>query len=134
MTTIFCDIDGTILYQPDNFIRTIQQPERIGSLEQSAEIFMEWHTLGYKIILTTGRTECLRKITEEQLLRAGIMYDQLIMDCGSGKRILINDVKYQEHLSDRAYAINVPRNTGLAGINQKVKDIDGNDTTNKHKR
>jgi mannose-6-phosphate isomerase-like protein (cupin superfamily) len=49
--------------------------------------------LGGKIILTTGRKESMRKITEEQLSSCGIFFDQLIMGCNRGTRILINDLK-----------------------------------------
>ena len=45
------------------------------------------------IILTTGRKEGMRRITEQQLESAGIVYDKLIMGIGGGARVLINDLK-----------------------------------------
>ena len=45
------------------------------------------------IILTTGRKEGMRRITEQQLENAGIVYDRLIMGIGGGIRVLINDLK-----------------------------------------
>ena len=76
----------------------------------------EWDKLGYVIILTTGRKESLRKITENQLNEAGIIYDQLIMGIGGGVRYLINDMKPNSEIKT-AVSYNLKRNTGITNIN-----------------
>jgi mannose-6-phosphate isomerase len=109
--TIFCDIDGTLW-------------EHVGQLDKHAtcnnyklcnntlNAISLWDKQGYQIILTTGRKESLRKVTEENLQKNGIVYDRLIMGLGGGDRILINDRK-PDNNRNTAYAINLVRNSGL---------------------
>ena len=113
--TIFCDIDGTLV---THFKPTESQlpSHKLNLLEGTLEKILEWDKLGYRIILTTGRKESLRKVTESQLAQVGIIYDQLIMGIGGGKRYLINDKKPYEN-EDYAIAINLKRNTGIKNIN-----------------
>jgi NADPH-dependent 2,4-dienoyl-CoA reductase/sulfur reductase-like enzyme len=70
---------------------------------------------GYKIILTTGRKECMREATEVQLAEAGIFYDQLVMGIGGGPRYLINDKKPDGE--NACFSISLDRNVG-------IKDVD----------
>jgi len=113
MKTIFCDIDGTLLkHKGDILLHIKEEPEL---LDNVIETIKNWDKKCYKIILTTGRKESLRKLTEEQLLKVGIIYDQLIMGISNGDRILINDRK-QNTNRDTAYAINVNRNEGFKDL------------------
>jgi len=112
--TIFCDIDGTLVEHTapniaanPNFSMTI--------LKGTIEKLIDWDRKGYRIILTTGRKESLRKQTVVQLARAGIIYDQLVMGIGGGKRILINDRKPNGQ-EDYAVAINLVRNKGIGEL------------------
>jgi hypothetical protein len=84
-------------------------------LEGTIEKILEWDKLGYKIILTTGRKESLRRVTELQLEEVGIIYDQLIMGIGGGKRYIINDRK-PNGTEDYAIAINLTRNKGIKNL------------------
>jgi mannose-6-phosphate isomerase-like protein (cupin superfamily) len=68
--------------------------------------------LGYKVILTSGRKESMRKMTEEQLNNLGISYDILILGIGNGDRIIINDRK-ENGIKNTCYAINTVRNKGI---------------------
>lgn len=111
--TIFCDIDGTLVeHGSPNLTCTPQYTLKI--LPGTHDKLVEWDKLGYYIILTTGRKESLRDVTEKQLAEAGIFYDQLIMGLGGGKRVLINDCK--EDGTDTAIAINLNRNLGIKNI------------------
>jgi len=112
--TLFIDIDGTILKHLGNLSKEILgEPEILpGVLDK----LNEWDANGYKIILTTGRKECMRKITEKQLSKVGIFYDQLIMGITRGERILINDIKPNNDMVT-ASAIQIKRNEGLININ-----------------
>ncbi len=111
--TIFCDIDGTLVKHtpPNNASRPDHKMEL---LDGTLEILMEWDKKGYNIILTTGRKESLRKITEQQLSEVGIFYDQLVMGIGGGPRILINDCK--DNGDQFASAINIERNKGIKNV------------------
>jgi uncharacterized HAD superfamily protein len=112
--TIFCDIDGTLVTHTKP--TDSQKPtHKLNLLEGTIEKILEWDKSGYNIILTTGRKESLREVTQNQLAEKGIIYDQLIMGVGGGKRYLINDRK-PYGTEDYAIAINLDRNSGIKNI------------------
>ena len=113
--TIFCDIDGTLIRHdpPSEAFRT---DYRMVVLDGTLEKLLEWDRLGYNIILTTGRRESTRVMTERQLNEVGIFYDQLIMGLGGGERCIINDNKPDGTVTARA--ISVSRNEGIKNINR----------------
>jgi histidinol phosphatase-like enzyme len=116
MKTIFLDIDGTLIPH----LKPIAQQHATGEYPKQAlpgvlDKLQEWEGKGYKIILTTGRRECWRAFTEEQLRKMGIWYDQLIMGLGSCERVLINDLKPNKS-GNMATAINLPRNQGIGDL------------------
>ena len=118
--TIFCDIDGTILQHTGDIISNITEPPVL--LKNVIENIKQWEKNNYKIILITGRKECLREITHKQLLTCGIVYDELIMNLPNGYRILINDKKPINY-NNTAYAINVVRNTGFENLDLTSQNI-----------
>ena len=109
--TIFCDIDGT-LWNHVGGISKQSKTEKHELLPNTISAIEKWDKLGYNIILTTGRKESLRELTEKHLKSIGIVYDKLIMGIGGGDRILINDRKPNGN-RNTAYAINVVRNKGI---------------------
>ena len=112
--TIFCDIDGTLVKQ--NTAAENTQPDLpLILLPGTAEKLETWDRSGYNIILTTGRKESMRYSTENQLRKAGIYYDQLIMGIGGGKRYLINNRK-KDREENYATAINLSFDEGIYGI------------------
>jgi len=111
--TLFIDIDGTLVKHQGNQSNMFMNKMEI--LPGVIEKFNEWDAKGYKIILTTGRKECLRKITSKQLLKNGIFYDQLIMGLTRGERVLINDIKPNIDMIT-ASAIQINRNEGLTNV------------------
>ena len=112
--TIFCDIDGTLVrhYPPTVVAHTDHKMEL---LPGTHEKLLEWDKKAYRIILTTGRKESLRSVTESQLAEACIIYDQLLMGIGGGVRVLINDRK-PNGTFDTALAINIARDQGLGDL------------------
>ena len=113
--TIFCDIDGTLW----NHVGEVSKQMSEGKKEWGHELLPNtkkaidtWDKLGYKIILTTGRKESMRTLTEKKLNHLGIVYDQLIMGLGGGTRIIINDRKPNGE-KNTCHAINVVRNKGI---------------------
>jgi len=111
--TIFLDIDGCLLKHQGNLTTQLLQLPIL--LPGAIEKLNEWEALGYKIILTTGRKESMRKYTEKQLTKLGIFYDQLIMGLTRGERIIINDKKPNDDIKV-ATAIEIERNIGIKDI------------------
>lgn len=112
--TIFLDIDGTIMPYHEYFPNTFNGADTLPGTEEKIS---EWHSKGYKIILTTGRPEAYRAKTVSQLIALGIIYDQLIMDCGCGPRVVINDKNPLFPDKPKARGINLNRNQGISGVN-----------------
>ena len=111
--TIICDIDGTLV-RHDAPIKNTMEDKDLDILPGTIEKLLEWDSRGYNIILITGRRESMRKSTEIQLSKIGIIYDKLIMGIGGGKRYLINDRKPSGE--DYAFVINLDRNEGVNNI------------------
>ena len=112
--TIICDIDGTLVIHTPPAVATLPS-HKMTLLDDTISKISEWERKGYNIILLTGRKESMRKVTEKQLRKIGIFYDQLIMGVGGGARYLINDLKPDG--KETAFAINLERNTGIKNIN-----------------
>lgn len=106
--TIFLDIDGCIFEHPGNPNPHTVYPPKL--LDGVTEKLNEWVMNDYKIVLVTGRKECTRKETEDQLRYCGITWDHLIMGLGGGVRVLINDSK-PNHKGNTAIAYTIKRNT-----------------------
>lgn len=111
--TIFLDIDGTLIKHHGQglFGQLKQHPELLPDVLGKLK---EWDERGYTVILTTGRRECSRHVTEDQLAQMGIFYDQLIMGIGRGERVVINDCKTDGASTTRG--ITIKRNAGLTGV------------------
>lgn len=117
----FLDIDGTLLKhfgdKPEQF------EDKIEVLPAVREFFSLCGKNGHTIILTSGRRESFRKITEKQLRNACIPYDQLILGCSNAIRILINDKKpYREDNPDTAIAFNLIRDEGMEKVVNFLKN------------
>ena len=84
-------------------------------LDGVIEKLIDFDRKGYNVVLTTGRKESMRKVTEQQLSDAGIFYDQLIMGIGGGIRVLINDKKPNGNKTSISF--NLERNEGISNLN-----------------
>lgn len=93
---------------------TCKPNHKLEVLDGTIEKLTEWELKGYRIILTTGRKECARGVTEKQLSEAGIFYDQLIMGIGGGARYLINDKKSDGTVA--SFCFSPDRNNGIKDI------------------
>jgi ribonucleotide monophosphatase NagD (HAD superfamily) len=113
--TIFCDIDGTLVhYNSDEIEKQLHPDTKLCLTPGTKEKLSTWIKNGDKIILTTGRKESVRKVTEKQLSDLSITYDQLIMGV-VGKRYLINDRK-EGNKGPSCTAITVDRNEGIGHL------------------
>lgn len=118
--TIFCDIDGTLLFHKGDIVKNVQEEPII--LPNVIESIKQWERFNYTIILITGRKECTRKQTEKQLSNLGIVYDELLMNLPNGPRVLINDKK-PNIPNNTAYAINVIRNKGFENLDLTSQNV-----------
>lgn len=114
--TLFIDIDGTLLKHQKNASGVVLNRFNPEILEGVREAFDRWSGKGYRLILTTGRGESMRTITEQQLTEVGLFWDVLLMGIGGGERILINDMAYPQQ--PKAVAINVERDAGFVNIDE----------------
>jgi len=109
---VFVDIDGTIA-KHQTTEEAVARPLEL--LPGTAEIWADWIRRGFKVVVTTGRRESLRAVTEEGLRLAGLQYDLLLMGCGTGPRILYNDLKPGDR-REMAVGVNLERDGGLVPL------------------
>lgn len=116
--TIFLDLDGCIVKQ-NSTVGGYLNFKSFGAqiLSGVKDKLFEWNFKGYKIIITTGRPEAYRSMTEGELRAFGVPYDMLIMGLPTGRRVLINDLKPGDDYK-MAVAYNLVRNTGLTDIEE----------------
>ena len=120
--TICCEIYGTLVRHPNHDgkerLHNIPKPShKAEALPGTIEKLWDWEAKGYNIILTTGRKESMRRVTENQLIEIGIFWDHLIMGLGSGQRYLINDLEPGTD-ANTANSINLERDAGIATIEE----------------
>ena len=106
--TIFCDIDGTLLKYREFEKYSEIEPIPILSVVNKINVL---YSKGHHIVITTARSESMRKFTINELKKCNILYNQLVMGIGRGNRFLINDKI--ENTENRATGINVIRDKGF---------------------
>jgi len=105
--TYFIDIDGTINSHKSDL--------PITDSDGIKPFFNKLERLNAKIIITTGRKESERATVIFILNELGIHFDELIMGCNRGERVIINDVKPPNDMPT-ACAINVDRDNFIWGL------------------
>ena len=121
MYTIFCDIDGCIfknLGSVSAIIKMGEVPTNNYLLPGATTAFNKWYHKGGNIILTTGRPESMRELTDKQLSYFDLFYDQLIMGLNNHPRVLINDDR--DGMLITAHCRTLNRNEGIPS-----PDLDG---------
>jgi hypothetical protein len=110
--TFFVDIDGTLVkYRKFSELAT----STLTPIEDVVEYVNSNYDLGSVIIITTARPESYRDYTIEELKKIGVRYHQLVMDCGRGTRVVLNDMD-PENPIQRAVGINFVRDGGFEPI------------------
>jgi len=110
--TLFLDIDGCIFKEipTKEYFTAVLSGEKMPDILPNVQAFLsDWVHAGHKLILTTGRAENFRNITISQLNFYGISYDQLIMNAGTGTRIIVNNNSSKDNTA-RAVGISIPTN------------------------
>ncbi len=122
--TLFVDIDGTLV----EYRKFSELSESILTPIQDVIDFVNNHyDNGSVVMITTARPSNYELFTKQELEKIGVKYHQLIMDCGRGTRVILND-KDPENPIDRAVGINLDRNGGLKNITipENVKSYESN--------
>jgi len=122
--TLFVDIDGTLV----EYRKFSELSESILTPIQDVIDFVNNHyDNGSVVMITTARPSNYELFTKQELEKIGVKYHQLIMDCGRGTRVILND-KDPENPIDRAVGINLDRNGGLKNITipESVKSYESN--------
>ena len=111
--TYFVDIDGTIIkYRKFSELNeTSLEP-----IQDVIDYLNEQFTNGAVIIVTTARPDSYRLLTEHELNVIGLKYNQIVMNCGRGSRIILNDLDPDNLEIPRAVGINLKRDEGLKNI------------------
>lgn len=110
--TFFVDIDGTIVkYRKFSELATAT----LTPIQDVIDYVNSQYEYGSVIIITTARPETYREYTKKELEKLGVKYHQLVMDCGRGTRVILNDMD-PENPIQRAVGINFVRDGGFEPI------------------
>lgn len=110
--TLFVDIDGTLVkYRKFSELATaILTP-----IQDVVDYVNDHYNSGSVIIITTARPYNYELFTKQELDSLGVKYHQLVMNCGRGTRVVLNDLD-PENSVQRAVGINFVRDGGFASI------------------
>lgn len=110
--TLFVDIDGTLVkYRKFSELSTaILTP-----IQDVVDYVNDHYNSGSVIIITTARPYNYELFTKQELDSLGVKYHQLVMNCGRGTRVVLNDLD-PENSVQRAVGINFVRDGGFASI------------------
>ena len=111
--TYFVDIDGTIIKYRKFSELGQTKPEPI---QDVIDYLNEQFTNGAVVIVTTARPDSYQLLTEHELNVIGLKHNQIIMNCGRGSRIILNDLDPDNLEIPRAVGINLKRDEGLKDI------------------
>lgn len=130
--TIFCDIDGVLLEHNNH---STNDPEMNKTIE-GFEILQQLHEQGHKIVLTTARNKKFKRELRLLLNTKEIYYDELVMSCKPGPRVLINDRKPSKPFTTQANSFETQRDKGIGSLSvdkivnnnnmELLKDISSN--------
>lgn len=111
--TLFVDLDGTLISNTSPKMFPF-----VGSgvpLEKNIKLLQKlYQTQKVKIIITTARPEKYRELTEKELSKHNIPYDNLLMELPHSERIIINDFAGSNPFPS-CTAINIQRNSNTLG-------------------
>ena len=110
--TLFVDIDGTLVKYRifSELSESILTP-----IQDVIDFVNEQYDNGAIIIITTARPSSYNLFTKQELEKIGVNYHQLVMDCGRGTRVVLNDMDPKNPIQ-RAVGINFVRDGGFEPI------------------
>ena len=112
-STFFVDIDGTI-------IKYRKFKELEGSVAEPITEVIDFLNSSYDegsvVIITTARPSEWLEFTKKELNEIGLKYHQIVMGCGRGTRVILNDKDPEMPELPRSVGINLTRNEGFKGV------------------
>lgn len=105
--TIFCDIDGTLVWSKDR----LSYDTPYEAHEITLRLLLNKLNEGCQIIFTTARPESARSVTRTMLDELGFASCDLIMGLHNSKRVLINDYNATTNKYPTAISYNVFRDS-----------------------
>lgn len=110
--TFFVDIDGTLV----KYRKFSELSESVLTpIQDVIDYVNKQYNSGAVIIITTARPSSYELFTKQELEKIGVKYHQLVMDCGRGTRVILND-KDPENPIERAIGINFVRDGGFESV------------------
>lgn len=111
--TFFVDIDGTLVkYRKFSEIHdSVLTP-----IQDVIDYVNKQYDSGSIIIITTARPETYRHFTLLELNQLNIKFHQIIMGCGRGTRVILNDKDPDNPNLERAVGINLTRDMGFESV------------------
>ena len=117
--TLFVDIDGTLVkYRKFSEIHTAT----LTPINEVINFVNEHYDNGSVVIITTARPDTYELLTKQELEKIGVKYHQIVMNCGRGTRVILNDVDPEKPEILRAMGINLTRDKGFENI-EIPKDV-----------
>jgi hypothetical protein len=113
--TIFCDIDGVVVYNQSAYGNKSYEKSQYVALKENVNRLFRMMNDGAKIVFVTARPDEHRAVTQRMLNDLGFSGCELIMGIHHSKRILINDYTHSNPYPS-AIAVNVERDS------DKLKD------------
>lgn len=108
--TFFVDIDGTIIkYRKFSELKTA----KVEPIQDVINFLNQKYSEGAVIIITTARPQEFELFTKQELENIGLKYHQIVMNCGRGTRVILNDKDPYEPDIERAVGINLLRDQGF---------------------
>lgn len=108
--TIFCDIDGVVVYNQSSVGRNTYQNGNYTPIKENVDHLYEMLSQGSQIVFVTARPTKFRKVTRKMLDELGFSECELLMGLHHAKRILINDFAASNPYPT-AVSINIERNS-----------------------
>ena len=110
--TLFVDIDGTLV-KYRKFSELGQA--KLTPIQDVIDFVNDHYNSGSVIIITTARPDSYELFTKQELEEIGVKYHQIVMNCGRGTRVVLNDMD-PENPIQRAVGINFVRDGGFEPI------------------
>jgi hydroxymethylpyrimidine pyrophosphatase-like HAD family hydrolase len=116
--TFFIDFDGTLV-KHESIPDYDKKPELIVDVESLHKL----RSNGHRIVITTARSVSKINSMKNILKSLNIPYDDIVMGCSSGPRVLVNDIKPKKPFLQTARAVNISRDSGWSANESFLNDI-----------
>lgn len=111
--TAFVDIDGVVLQQlPNASVRAADNRP----IDCTLRTLRQFRAQGHRVVLVTARSSLRREAVLGLLSELDVPFDDILFDCNSGQRFLLNDMKPALPWRPQAVAVNLLRDEGIRAM------------------